>query len=297
MRPPEYQQPFDLQSARRLLLPLGIIVIFLIAAFQSISFYVESLWFGSLGFEPVYWYRLQAQAAVFLGFTVASAVLLWLLFRLVTPRAGYSRRPFIQFGQEAVVIPTMETLKRLALPAAVILGVFFGLSFSSDWNTFTLFINSAPTTSIVDPIFGRPLSFYLFTLPVLESISGWFLAVSIIGLIASILLSVLDMSARFKGISLALGILLVALAFQTYISRYALLFDENTLFTGVRYVDANIVIPGLWFVIAALLLGAGIALANVGAGRIRNLGFAIAVPALTYAAAGGLAPFYVTTFV
>src|SRR5438105_3617082 len=281
MRPPEYQQPFDLRPARRLFLPLGIIVIFLIAAFQSISFYVESLWFGSLGFEPVYWYRLQAQAAVFLGFTVASAVFLWLLFRLVTPRAGYSRRPFIQFGPEAIVIPTTETLTRLALPAAIIIGVFFGLSFSADWNIFTLFINRVPTAAIPDPIFGRQLSFYLFTLPLLDSVSGWFLAISVIGLIASILLSVTDTSARFRGISLALGILLVAIAFQTYVSRYSLLFEENSLFTGVRYVDANIVIPGLWFVIATLVLGAGIAFANVGAGRIRNLGLAIAVPALT----------------
>src|SRR5438876_3503031 len=244
MRPPQYQVPFDFRPVRSFLVRLAIIIVFLIAAFQSISFYVESLWFGSLGFEPVYWYRLQAQAAVFLGVAVTTTIVLWPLFRLVMPAGGYSRRPFIQFGQEAIVIPTTETLKRLTLPAAVILGVFFGLSFSSDWNTFTLFINSAPTTSIVDPIFGRPLSFYLFTLPVLESISGWFLAVSIIGLIASILLSVLDMSARFKGISLALGILLVALAFHTYVSRYALLFVANTLFSGVRYVDANIVIPG-----------------------------------------------------
>ncbi|HSU89443.1 MAG TPA: UPF0182 family protein, partial [Terriglobia bacterium] len=46
-----------------------------------------------------------------------------------------------------------------------------------------------------------------------------------------------------------------------------------------------------------LLLGAGIALANMGAGRVRNLGLAIAVPALTYVVAGGIAPFYVMTFV
>src|SRR5438132_123395 len=297
MRPPEYQHPFDFRPARSFLIRLAIIIVLLIAAFQSISFYVESLWFGSLGFEPVYWYRLQAQAAVFFGVAVTTAIVLWLLFRLVMPTGGYSRRPFIQFGQEAIVIPTTETLKRLALPVAVIFGIFFGLSFSSDWNTFTSFINSAPTASIVDPIFGRPLSFYLFTLPVLESIAEWFLAISIIGLIASILLSVTDMSARFKGVSLALGILLVAIAFQTYVSRYSLLFEENTLFSGVRYVDDNIVIPGLWFVIAALLLGAVIALANTRAGRIRNLGVAIAMPALTYIVAGGLVPFYVTTFV
>src|SRR6058998_197376 len=297
MRPPEYQRPFDIRSARRFFLRLGAAVVVLIAAFQSISFYVESLWFASLGFEPVYWYRLKAEATVFLIFAVVSAVVLWLLFRLVMPPGGYSRRPFLQFGQESIVIPTAETLKRLASPAAAVVGVFFGLSFSSDWNTYALFINSVPTPSMSDPIFGRPISFYLFTLPVLESVADWFLAISVIGVLAAILLSVTDMSARFKGVSIALGILLAAIALQTYISRFSLLFEEDSLFSGVRYVDANIVIPGLWFVTAALLLGAAIALGNSRAGRIRNLGVAIAVPALTYLVAGGLAPFYVRTFV
>ncbi len=297
MRPPEYPRPFDVRFARRFFVRFGVVVIALIAAFQSISFYVESLWFASLGFEPVYWYRLKAEATVFLIFAVVSAFVLWLLFRLVMPPGGYSRRPFLQFGQEAIVIPTAETLKRLASPAAAVVGVFFGLSFSSDWNTYALFINSVPTPSMSDPIFGRPISFYLFTLPVLESVADWFLAISVIGILAAILLSVTDMSARFKGVSIALGILLAAIALQTYISRFSLLFEEDSLFSGVRYVDANIVIPGLWFVTAALLLGAAIALGNSRAGRIRNLGVAIAVPALTYLVAGGLAPFYVKTFV
>jgi uncharacterized membrane protein (UPF0182 family) len=297
MRPPQYQQPFELRPARSFLLRVGILVILLIAAVQSISFYVESLWFGSLGFESVYWYRLEAQSIVFFAFAIATAAILWVVFRLVMPAAGYSRRPFIQFGQEAIAIPTSETLKRLALPAAVLIGVFFGLSFSANWNIFTLFINNVPVSSISDPIFGRPLSFYFFTLPVMESMSDWFLTITIIGLVASILLSVTDMSARFRGVSVALSIALAAVAFQTYVSRYSLLFDENNLFSGVRYVDDKIIIPGLWFVIAALLLGSLIAAANIRAGRIRNLGLAVAIPALTYAVAGGLAPFYVSTFV
>src|ERR1700751_1670484 len=102
MRPPQYQQPFDLRPARSFLLRVGILVVLLIAAFQSISFYVESLWFGSLGFENVYWYRLQAQAAVFFGFTIATAAILWILFRLVMPPAGVSARPFINFGPQTI---------------------------------------------------------------------------------------------------------------------------------------------------------------------------------------------------
>src|SRR5215475_7694161 len=296
-RPPDYPTPPDLRSARRFLVRLGIAIVILIAAFQSISFYVESLWYGSLGFLSVYWYRLRAQSTLFLLAAIVTAFALWLIFRLVTPPPGQVRRPFLQFGQEAILIPGRDTLKRAALLVAIVIGLFFGISFSADWSTYAVFINRTATPGISDPVFGRSLSFYLFTLPVIESLAGWFLAISGIGLVAAVFLSITDMTATFKGVSLGVTLVLIAAAFQAYVSRYALLYDQNTLFTGVRYVDDKIIIPGLSFVIGALLLGAAIAAANIRLGRIRNLAFAIGVPALTYLIAGVLAPFYVTTFV
>jgi uncharacterized membrane protein (UPF0182 family) len=296
-RPPDYPTPPGLRSARRFLVRLGIAIVILIAAFQSVSFYVESLWYGSLGFLSVYWYRLRAQSTLFLLATIVTAFALWLIFRLVTPPPGQVRRPFLQFGQETILIPGRDTLKRAALPVAIVIGLFFGIYFSADWSTYAVFINRTPTPGISDPVFGRSLSFYLFTLPVMESLAGWFLAISVIGLIAAVLLSITDLTATFKGVSLGVTLVLIAVAFQAYVSRYLLLYDENTLFTGVRYVDDKIIIPGLSFIIGALLLGAAIAAANIRLGRIRNLGFAIGVPALTYLIAGVLAPFYVTTFV
>jgi uncharacterized membrane protein (UPF0182 family) len=297
MRPPGHLPAPDFRSARSLVLRLAILIILLIAALQSISFYVESLWYGSLGFESVYWYRLRTQSLVFLAFGSVTAIALWAIFRLVTPPPGYTRRPFLQFGQEAIVIPTTETLTRLAKPVAIILGVFFGLAFSSDWSTFALFLNHTATPAQIDPIFGRPLSFYLFTLPVLDALTGWFLAICIVGLIAAIVLAATDMLASFRGVSLALCLLLIAAALRIYVSRYGLLLQENNLFSGVQYVDQNILIPGLLFVIAALLAGAIVAAVNMRTARLRNLILAIGIPAVTYIVAGVIAPFYVTTFV
>src|SRR5437870_10949875 len=132
MRSSDYHRPLDSRAMRRFALRVVIVVVILAAAFQSISFYVESLWFESLGFQSVYWYRLQAQGIVFLTFAVASALLLYFFFRLVTPAGEYARRPFVEIAGEAIVIPPPESLKRLAKPVAIILGVFFGLSFSAD---------------------------------------------------------------------------------------------------------------------------------------------------------------------
>jgi uncharacterized protein len=297
MRPPDHRFSSDMRVARKFAVRLAVLLLIVFAAFQSISFYIESLWYDSLGFASVYWYRLRAQSILFLGVSIVTAVVLWIIFRAVTPPPGYSRRSFLQLGQDAIMIPTRDALRRIALPAAAIIGIFFGISFSSDWNTFALLLNKTATNSPVDPIFGRPVSFYLFTLPVLDSVAGWFLGIAVIGLIAAIFLSITDMTGTFKGVSLGLSLVLLAIAFEVYVTRYTLLSDDNALITGVRYVDDKIVIPGLAFVIAALVLGAIIAAANIRTGRIRNLGFAVAVPALTYAVAGILAPFYVTTFV
>lgn len=298
MRPPEYHPPpFDPKAARYFIIRLAVIIVILIAAFQSISIYVDSLWFQSLGFEPVYWYRLQTQGTVFLIFAIASVAVLWTMFRVVLPESGYSRRPFLEIAGERVGIPTTAVLKRLSGPVAAILGVFIGITFSADWSKFALFWNSVSTTTASDPIFGRPVSFYLFTLPVLESVSSWFLFIAIVGLVAGALASSLDFTARFKGASLALSILLLAVALQIYVDRFLLLFADHSLSSGIRYVDHNTILPGLWFVIAALIAGAVIAAVNVRAQRIRNIGLAVAIPAFTYVIAGVLVPGYVSTFV
>ncbi len=297
MRPPRHLPGPEFRRPKSFILRLVFLILLLIAAFQSISFYVESLWYGSLGFESVYWYRLRTQAQVFLGVSIITAFALWTLFRLVTPPPGHTRRPFLQFGQEAIAIPTADALKGLALPAAIILGIFFGLSFSSDWSTFALFVHRTATPDVTDPILGRQLSFYLFTLPVLEAVASWFLAICVIGLIVAILLAATDMLASFRGVSLALCLLLLAAAFQVYVGRYGLLVEEHGLLTGVRYVDQNIVLPGLLLVMAALLLGAAVAAANIRIARVRYLALAVGIPAVTYIVAGVIAPFYVTTFV
>src|SRR5262249_9053958 len=241
MRPPRHLPAPDFRSTRSLVLRLAILIFLVIAALQSISFYVESLWYDSLGFESVYWYRLRAQSLVFLATGAITTIALWVIFRLVTPPPGYGRRPFVRFGQEEIIIPTTDTLKGLAMPVALLLGVFFGISFASDWSTFALFFNRVPTAGNSDPIFNHSLSFYLFTLPILQAVAGWLIAIFIIGLIAAILMAATDMLASFKGVSLALCLLLLAAAFQVYVSRFGLLIQENGLFTGVRYVDEKIV--------------------------------------------------------
>src|SRR5258705_6507 len=63
-------------------------------------------------------------------------------------------------------------------------------------------------------------------------------------------------SRAWRGFSIAFGFLLLILAMRTYIARFERLFDEHTIFGGVTYTDAHIILPGMLAVCAAFVLGA-----------------------------------------
>src|SRR6202171_6540216 len=84
-------------------------------------------------------------------------------------------------------------------------------------------------------------------------------------------------SRPWRGFSMAFGFLLLILAMRAYIARFERLFDEHTIFGGVTYTDAHVMLPGMLVVCAALVLGAAIATINIVAvARARWLVAAVA---------------------
>src|SRR5262249_4460865 len=219
------------------------------------------------------------------------------MFRLVIPRSRGPRRPLFEMNGQMIFLPGLDNIRNLARPVAVLAALVLSLGFSSEWQTFAMFLHRPAATAAVDPVFGRPLSFFLFTLPTIEVLANWLLTLAVIVLIPAIVLSVADSTARFRGVSIALSFLLAAIAFQVFVSRYQLILDEHSLFTGVNYVADKVLIPALWLTVAALVAGVAIAIINIAAGRFTNLIIAIGIPVATYIVAGVLLPPYVSTFV
>ena len=296
MRQIPYDRPQP-RPPRSLIISFVVLVLLFIAALQSVSIYVESLWFGSLGFQSVYWYGYKAQFYVFVAFFLATTLILFLMFRLVIPASRGARRPLFELNGQMVYLPGLDFVRRLAWPVAILLGVFLALGFSSQWETFALYQNRPAADASADPVFARPLAFFLFTLPVMDLTANWLLTLAVIVFLAAMILSVADSSARFRGISIALGFLLATIAVQILVSRYKLVLEDHSLFSGVNYVGHKVLVPGLWLTTAALIVGAAIAFLNVAAGRIRNLIIAVGIPATTYVISGILVPAYVTTFI
>ncbi len=57
----------------------------------------------------------------------------------------------------------------------------------------------------------------------------------------------------WRGFSIAFGFLLLILAMNAYISRFARLLDDHTIFGGVTYTDAHVILTGMLVVCTAIL--------------------------------------------
>jgi hypothetical protein len=290
---------------------LAVVLLVFIGGRTAISYWVDLQWFGSLGYTSVFWKTFTLEwgtFAVFAALTFAVSFAAFLALRR-GHAADLPQTHTIFFGGRPIELPVGKFLNIVAVIAAVVIAIVTGLEMEAQWPTLALYWNAPPAGSAVDPIFGRPLGFYLFTLPAWQLISGWLLTLAVLVCVLAVLFLVAASGGRalggrfsaaslpWRGVSVAFGFLLLALAIREYIGRFSLLFDQHTIFDGVTYTDAHITLTGMLFVSAALAIGAVMAIASgVLKPRMRWLLAAI-VPAAVCFVVAGLAGWYVSTFV
>jgi uncharacterized membrane protein (UPF0182 family) len=290
------------------------IVLLLFAASRGLSIYISALWFGSLGYSAVYWYMFKLKIELFVIFFLLTVLILrggfWLVERAFASVALDRRTFFV--NQQPVNFSPARVLRPLAWVVSILSGLVFGLGMRELWRSFALYFHKSPI-DLNDPIFNRPLGFYLFTLPIYDAVSAWLLYLSIIVLVGAIIYALLAVTQQgmsttgnlakarktsVTAVSCALAVWLVILAWRFLLSRYPYLWDDHQTFSGVTYVEANYLLPGLRWVAGALILAAIIILVNALAMRKVRIGIvALAIPVVVYVIGTVAIPAYVTNFI
>src|SRR5262249_20677149 len=114
-----------------------------------------------------------------------AAVAIFLYFNLQFARRRTLNRPHIVLGTGATGRPvTIEgrRLAGLAAPASLAVALLMGLVAARDWLQVLGFFHTAPFTDS-DPLFHRQIGFYVFRLPVFETVREEALLVTVLALI------------------------------------------------------------------------------------------------------------------
>jgi uncharacterized membrane protein (UPF0182 family) len=293
------------------LLLLVLVGALLLGSRTTVAYYVESLWYDSLAFGEVFWTTLRLQGTVFAIFTGLTFAILYGCVLVLKP-AGLAEVTggTIVINGQPVRLPVGPVLRMLSGVAAAVIAVASGLGMMAQWPTLAMYWLGSAESAQVDPIFGRPVTFYLFTLPAWRLVAGWITTLTVIVCAATLAMAVLSGSARMirrrhrsepipylRAFSLAFAALLVLLSLQLYVGQFERMFQVHAIFDGVNYTDANIRITGMYMVAGALALGAIIAAANAFTVRqARWLVVAIAPAMLAYLGVSAVA-WYVSGFV
>jgi len=298
---------------RRLLLILAVIAIFVAGSRTSVSYYVNALWFGSLGYGEVFRRTLSLQWGIFAAFFAATFFILYGWFRALKRAYQPDLRSgsVIFIGRQPVKLPVDRILNLMALAISLVIAAVTGAGAMAEWPIFAQYWYAPHTPGeVVDPIFGKGLLFYLFTLPVWQFITGWLLTLAVIACAVAIFFILMTGSTQmsagrsggslplpWRGFSIAFAVFLLILAWRVYLARFETLFDEHTIFSGVTYSDAHVSLTGLLVVSVALLFAAAMAALNaVAVPRVGRLAAGL-VPAVICYLGLQLIGWYVTSFI
>ena len=166
--------------------------------------YPDYLWFESFGYKDVWLFQLKYKYLVF----VIATIIAWVFFQLNASFATKNSKkistdqeisfntpfPFLNqllnrlkqnFEQSQTAKSLSDALfVGLTRVIAVVLSLLFGLSAKSWWEDIFLYINQVPY-GLTDSLFNKDISFYFFTLPMIQHVKGWLLALVFFALIFS----------------------------------------------------------------------------------------------------------------
>jgi uncharacterized protein len=270
-------------KARRF--PIFLTLVVIITGVPTLAeLYTDWLWFAHVGYEQVFLKSLGARALL----TVVSGVVVFgllggnllLALRSLRPRAIVVSTPQ---GPQALTM-SARSIRRLAMTAAVVVSLLTAFFAGTQWETWLFFLNATPFGR-TDPILGRDIGFYLFTLPLLENVHSLLFGLTLLTTIGTLAVYVLGeevglepvrgvfVSRRaVRHLAILGALLLIVLGFGAWLQIPQLLTTTAGNMTGPTYTDVHARIPAQWMLVAASLLGAALALWQaIGGGRLRPI--------------------------
>lgn len=245
------------------------LVVYLLARF-GIGIYTDYLWFQHLDFESVFFTQFWARFIV--GATIGIPVAALFVINCLVAR-WLSIRNILFFSDEIIVAQKMVGWGIWL--AGVLLAWLIGSAGSTDWLLFLQYLYQEPF-NLTDPIFEADISFYLFSLPVLQFMQSWVILALILALFGSLALYALaQQNSIAEGripvllphIQLHLSVLgaliFFAFAWGHWLSLFDLMYSERGVAFGASYTDINVTMPALWTMTIMACIAAVILIANI----------------------------------
>jgi len=254
----------------RLILPVVLAVLFL-GGPSLVRFYTDWLWFGEVGYQPVFTAMIRSEASLFTIAFVGSVLWLTVNWRLAVASMRDIRPVFMTQQGLEVALPGRQQAATIVSAIAMILAGLIGLFAASQWELWMTWRQAVPFGQ-ADPIFGRDIAFYVFTLPFLQFVRGLVQTLLVLaalgaggiylltgGLTSGFPTSVSMTASARRHLSLLGALFFLSLAAGAWLGRFELLMHPAGVIYGASYADVYGRMPIAVALTAVSVLGAAMA--------------------------------------
>jgi uncharacterized membrane protein (UPF0182 family) len=243
----------------------AVVLIALIALLMvTAPFWINWLWFGSVGYRSVIVTNYTAQG---LSFIVAAAIA-GLLFYVNMRLALRNTRGEIT-AEGRVSRASRALIRGLSVLGSLVVAIVAGFYASQRWQDVLLALRGG-SFGVEDPTFHRDAGFYIFMLPVLRGIETGLLALLIVTILAVGVVYLIRLGIRFRSwgdvpmvalrhLSGLVSALLLVIAVRYVLNTYELVYSSRGVVIGPGFTDVNIVRPLNWLMaLASALVAIGL---------------------------------------
>lgn len=245
------------------------------------SYYTDWLWFISLDYGAVFWRTLQARLASGLLFgALAGAVIgvnVWIASKFTRHALRVDGSPFdAPFPGEGLLRSGIGYV----LIGAVLTLVMANVG-SAQWPTLLLYAYGG-SFGTADPIFGKDIGFYVFSLPFYNFVIGFVIGALVVSALAVAVIYIAAGGIRIQEriqvmprplahLSVLGGIFLLLSALNYRLKIYDLLYTRKSVFFGAGFVEVNVQVWVYWLLVLAFAAAGIWVLKNVKHREVRPL--------------------------
>ncbi|MEP7327053.1 MAG: UPF0182 family protein, partial [Gemmatimonadota bacterium] len=268
---------------RVLLISIAVFVAALLLLPAMTTSLADWWWFREIGYQIVFTRELSTQFALFLVGALLTGGVIYLNLRIA--QRGLVVNPIVfTLGENIPNVNVAAILRRVTLPVSLVIGFLGGLAATSTWEVVLKALYRTPF-GITDPVFGRDIGFYVFSLPAVSLLLG--ILSTLAGFSLFFLLPIYFVRGDIKlgarkiifepSAATHLSIVLAAMLLLTAIRLWlvdapSLLYSTTGPLVGASYTDMHATLPAIYVsavlaVIAAIVILVGArrgALARVG---------------------------------
>ena len=300
------------------------IVAVIVLGTVGVDLYTDWLWFDSLRLTSVFTSMLSAQASLFLlaalvfmaGYLASAFTARRLAHRLDHHAAApdedvlwaYIARVGARVGEQ-------HGYRQVVNLGIVVLGLFLavimGTVAAGQWPIALRFLNQVPF-GVADPIFGRDVGFFVFTLPFLRAVHSWALGAmmlivtttfAVYAVVTSYELGVnlervlfsLPRAVKLHVAALA-GTMMLLVAANHLLDVYELVYSTRGVAFGASYADVRAELPALYVMTGVALVAAGLMVLSAFTSSIRPAVLGLGVWGVVAVVGGLLFPSAIENF-